>query len=263
MLTPLDTAHEFMTESPDQDAARLRFYERLASVELFLLLSSEPTADKIAPQVFPVEGAEYMLVFDSEARLSEFSGQTAAFVAMSGRAIVEMVMAGGRKYGLGINLGVAPSSFLLDHDGVIWLSGMLGNSASAVQLRPQSFTAPFDTGAEFLAALSTKLAGASGMAQSAILVGVNYEGGAIGNLLAFVDAVEAAEAALRQAIGEVVSFSAGEGAFDIGFFTGSDKRVAQIKAVGLEFEIPVPIEIAETGRLVGPGMDPNSPPKLR
>ncbi len=40
-LTPLDTAHAAMEAAPADDAARLRFYERLADSEMFLLLSEE------------------------------------------------------------------------------------------------------------------------------------------------------------------------------------------------------------------------------
>ena len=36
--TPLDAAHAAMEAAPEDDAARLRFYERLADSELFLLL---------------------------------------------------------------------------------------------------------------------------------------------------------------------------------------------------------------------------------
>ena len=41
-LTPLDRSPCRDEAAPDDDAARLRFYERLADVELFLLLEAEP-----------------------------------------------------------------------------------------------------------------------------------------------------------------------------------------------------------------------------
>ena len=41
--TPLDLAHAATEAAPQDDAARLRFYERLADGELFLLLEAEPT----------------------------------------------------------------------------------------------------------------------------------------------------------------------------------------------------------------------------
>ena len=40
--TALDLAHAAMDAAPEDNAARLRFYHRLADSELFLLLSAEP-----------------------------------------------------------------------------------------------------------------------------------------------------------------------------------------------------------------------------
>ena len=40
-MTPLDMAHALMDAAPEDDAARLRFYERVADGELFLLLETE------------------------------------------------------------------------------------------------------------------------------------------------------------------------------------------------------------------------------
>lgn len=263
MLTPLDEAHNAMVQNADSDAQRLRFYERLVSVELFLLLECEPSSDKIKPQVFPVEGGEFVLIFDSEVRLAEFSGQTAAYVAMSGRAIIEMLMAGGAEVGLGINLGVAPSSFLMARDGVVWLSEMLGNSATLMRGQPLAFYAPTGVDADFLAAISAKLAAMTGLAQRAVLVGVEYADGATSTLLAIIAAVEAAEAAIGQSIGEAVSFSASDATLDIGFFAAGDGSVAQIEAVGIGIDIPK----AELDKVrvpgAGPGTNPDVPPILR
>ena len=46
--TPLDQAHAAMEAAPEDDAARLRFFERLADSELFILLDKEPEGDRIA-----------------------------------------------------------------------------------------------------------------------------------------------------------------------------------------------------------------------
>ena len=46
-MTPLDTVHAAMEAAPQDDAARLRFYERLADSELFLLLTEEAQGDNI------------------------------------------------------------------------------------------------------------------------------------------------------------------------------------------------------------------------
>ena len=46
--TPLDQAHAAMDSAPDDDQKRLRFFERLADCELFLLLKDEPLGDQVA-----------------------------------------------------------------------------------------------------------------------------------------------------------------------------------------------------------------------
>jgi hypothetical protein len=56
-MTDLDSAHAAMDAAPEDDAARLRFYERLADSELFMLLEGEPVADQIEPSLFEIEGA--------------------------------------------------------------------------------------------------------------------------------------------------------------------------------------------------------------
>ena len=57
-MTPLDTAHAAMQSAPDDDAARLRFFERLADAELFLLLTKEARDERLSPEVFDVRSEE-------------------------------------------------------------------------------------------------------------------------------------------------------------------------------------------------------------
>ena len=55
--TSLDIAHAAMEAAPNDDAARLRFYERLADNELFLLLTKEADGDQINPEIFDLGDA--------------------------------------------------------------------------------------------------------------------------------------------------------------------------------------------------------------
>ena len=87
-LTPLDLAHAAMMAAPDDDAARLRFYERIADVELFVLLEAEPDGDQINPVLLE---DSYVIVFDRSARLAAYVGDAAPYVALSGRAIAGML----------------------------------------------------------------------------------------------------------------------------------------------------------------------------
>ncbi|MEO1789403.1 MAG: SseB family protein, partial [Pseudomonadota bacterium] len=47
--TPLDIAHVAMEAAPEDDAARLRFYERLVDAELVLLLAEDADGERVTP----------------------------------------------------------------------------------------------------------------------------------------------------------------------------------------------------------------------
>jgi len=59
-MTPLDQAHDAMENAPADDAARLRFYDRLAGTELFFLLASHAgrsTSRGVASNLFAMSCA--------------------------------------------------------------------------------------------------------------------------------------------------------------------------------------------------------------
>ncbi len=258
-ITPLDRAHAAMTDAPDDDAARLRFYERLADAELFLLLLAEPDGQNIAPQVFDVEAQRFVVAFDRETRLSDFVGEAVPYAAMSGRSLARLLAQEG--LGLGLNLEVAPSAMLIPADGVSWLDATLGQGPDLVEERPQEITAPKGLPEVLISALDAKLATATGMARAAYLVGVKYQSGRFGHILAFVDAAAGAEQALSQAANEALIFSGIDaGTLDVGFFAASDPVSASLARSGLRFDIAQPEP--ETER-PAPGMDPQKPPILR
>ena len=258
--TPLDTAHSAMEHAPDDAAARLRFFERLADSELFLLLQSEAVGDSLTPDVFEVDSAKYVLVFDREERLAEFVGDSAHHAALSGRVVATMLA--GQGIGLGLNLGVAPSSILIPADAMAWLCDMLDNAPDEVTALPVSIDPPKGLPETLLSALDTKLATAAGLAQTAYLVAVIYEGGRCGHMLAIIDAPPAAHGALAKAINEALGFSAVEaGELDVAFFAGTDPICAALAKVGLRFDLPKREAPAQTP--AAPGRDPNNPPILR
>lgn len=260
-LTPLDTAHAAMEAAPDDDAARLRFYERLADSELFVLLTTEAEGETLSPELFDVGDARFVLVFDREERLSGFVGKPAPYAAVSGRVVAQMLA--GQGIGLGVNLEVAPSQMLLPPEAVAWLSETLAHGPSEVEARAEEFYAPKGLPEVLLGALDTKLATAAGLARSAYLVSVVYEGGAQGHLLGFVGAQDGARDALARAVGEALTFSGLEaGSLDVGFFAASDPAAAALSKVGLRFELPQVQESVQAVR-AAPGSDPDKPPKLR
>ncbi|WP_071673019.1 SseB family protein [Nioella nitratireducens] len=258
--TPLDAAHAAMEATPEDDAARLRFYERLADCELFLALEGEPGEDEIAPRIFPVDGAQFVLVFDREERLAAFAEGVAPYAVVSGRGLAAMLA--GQGIGLAVNPGAA-SSILIPAEAIDWLAATLAEAPREVEETPEEISAPAGLPEILIRALDTKLATAAGRALSAYLVGVTYRGGRRSHMLAFVDPVPGAESALARAAGEALTFSGIEaGVIDVGFFRASDQVCATLAKAGLRFDLPQPKARA---RVPGsaPGMDPDSPPKLR
>lgn len=259
--TPLDSAYAAMQVDPGDDAARLRFFQRLADNELFLLLDSEPEGDRIAPRVFELTEGSVVLVFDREERLVAFTGQAAPYAALSGRGLVSMLAGSG--IGFGLNLDVAPSSTLIPAKAVDWLRETLGQGPDAVKERPADVLAPGQLPEALLTALDTKLALAGGLAEAAFLAGVRYQSGGQGHLMAFVAPRPGAESALAKAVGEALTFSGIEaGSIDVGFFAPGDQIVGALQRVALKFELPVP-EDRSVVTPVAPGSDPTKPPILR
>ena len=258
--TPLDTAHAAMELASDDSSARLRFFERLADSELFLLLQSEAVGETITPEVFEVEGRKYALIFDREERLAEFVDGSAHHAAMSGRVVAAMLA--GKGIGLGLNLGVAPSSILLPAEALVWLVNMLDSTPEEVTEQPVSIAPPKDIPKALLTALDVKLATAGGLAKSAYLVTVVYENKRQSNLVAVIDAAPAAQKALAKAVSEVIGFSAIEdGELDVAFFSTDDPICRKLEKVGLRFDLPErkkPIH-----EPTAPGRDPKNPPILR
>lgn len=257
--THLDAAHAAMEAAPDDAAARLRFYDRLSAAELFLLLETEAEGDNIAPAVFPVDGQSFVLVFDRQDRMTAFAGAPAPYAALSGRALAGMLA--GQGLGLGVNLSVAPSSILIPAEAVEWLAEMLKTAAREVAERPVSLSPPTDLPPGLLQTLDARLAAAAGLAASAWLAAVNYQGGRPGHMLVFVGAEPGAEGALTQLVSEALAFSGIEaGTLDVAFVEAPDPFAAKLAKVGLRFDIPEPAAPAEQRP---PGSDPDRPPILR
>lgn len=259
--TALDLAHAAMEAAPEDDAVRLRFYERLADSELFLLLSKEAEGDNIAPELFDVADGRFALVFDREERLAEFTGRPAPYAALSGRVLTAMMA--GQGIGLGVNLEVAPSAILIPAEALGWLASTLGNAPDEVEAAVSEVHPPKGLPETLITALDQKLATAAGFAHAAYLVGVTYSDGGRGHMLAFVDAKDAAQTALAKAASEALTFSGIEaGAMDVAFFASSDPVAASLAKSGLRFDLPEPQDRAEVIR-AAPGSDPDAPPILR
>ena len=259
-MTEIDTAHAAMVADEADDIARLRFYERLADSELFMLLEAEAEGDQIKPAMFEAEDQSFVLIFDREERMSEFYGKDIApYAALSGRGMAQMLE--GQRIGMALNMGVAPSAMLVPAEAVDWLAQTLGSDPEEVDGQITELTPPSGLPETLLEALDRKLATAAGLAVEAYLCGVTFEGGGRGHMLAFVGTIEGAEAALTAAVNEALVFSGIEaGMLDVAHLTGDDPVSARVAKVGLRFDLPTPQMPSQPG--ANPGMDPNKPPKL-
>ncbi len=259
LVTLLDAAHAAVSANPEDETARLRFYERLADGELFLLLEREATGEVLDPRVFELESGPVVLVFDREERLAEFSGGIAPYAALPGRIVAAMLK--GQGIGLGVNLGVAPSEMLLPPEALDWLAATLEDSPEEAEATPSRFLAPSVPEA-VLTGLDAKLARAAGLAEAAVLCGVVYEDGRRGHVLAFFGAAEGAGAPLARAVREALVFSGVDaGELDVVFLLSGDPAGAAMARAGLRFDLA--LEEAGKAERPAPGMDPARPPNLR
>jgi len=254
--TEIDRAHAAMEAAPADDAARLRFYAVLADAELLLLLEDEPADETLSPLILPLEEGRFVMAFDTEERLAEFTGAVAPYAALPGRVIAAQLA--GQGVGLGLNLGVAPSAFLMPPGAVDWLTGMLAQGPVAAEAARADFKAP-DLPDGLRHALADKIARLPGQAAQVL---VAEHGG--GWFLAFVDAVPGAEPALAKAVSEALAFSGlEEGVLDVTFLAGGGPRHAALARVALALPVPPAQETAQVLRAEAPGMDPARPPRLK
>ena len=258
LVTLLDAAHAAVSADPENEALRLRFFERLADGEMVLLLEREAVGAKLEPRVFELEDGPVVLAFDREERLASFTGGIAPYAALPGRVIAGLLK--GQGIGLGVNLGVAPSSMLLPPEALDWLAETLADGPEETEALPREFLPPAVPEA-VVAALDAKLARAGGLATAALLAGVVYQDGRRGHLLALIDAVEGAEGALSRAMQEALVFSGIEaGELDVVFLPAASPVAQAMARQALRFDLPV----AEAPQApAAPGMDPARPPKLR
>ena len=258
METDLDRAHAAMDSS---DAARLAFYERLADTDLFILLDADPDGDAVTPSLFAVEGADYVLAFDAEERLSAFVGRAAPYAGLPGRALAQMLA--GQGIGLALNLQVAASAMLMPADAVDWLAATLDHAPQQAEARLTGVSRPTGLPDPVLQALDRKLSRCAGLADHALLVAADYADGAKGHVLAFVDAPDSAHAALAHAAGEALTFSGIEaGVMDVMFVASTDAVAGRLARVGLRFDLP-DLQRPTPAVPMAPGSDPSAPPKLR
>ncbi|PID36005.1 MAG: hypothetical protein CR993_07530 [Rhodobacterales bacterium] len=265
--TRLDLTHRAMEARPEDDAARMQFYQQIADSELIVLLRTEPAdEDSLDPELLDMgEAGQFLLAFDEEERLAAFAkehGQAELpYAALPGRVVAQMLA--GQGVGLAVNLGVAPSSALVPAEAMGWLVAALGAETQNAEARITGVSAPVSPPESLLAALSEKLSRAGGLASHALLLNASYSDGHVSKLLAFIDPLPGAEAALAQAANEALVFSGADGLeMDVAFFAAGDPITRALETHGARFDLPLPQE-PEPAKPKAPGMDPTKPPIIR
>lgn len=261
--TGLDRAHGAMMAAPDDDRPRLAYYHRLADTELYLLLTTEPAADSLAPAIFPLDEARYALAFDSEERLATFADGPQPYAVLPGRVIVAELA--GQGVGLGLNLAVADSAFLMPPQAIDWLADALKRAPEAGGDRPAAYFPPSLPG--LAATIADKLAGLAALAQNAYLVGARLADGRAGHVLVFQNAHPAAHDALAKATTEAILFSGTDpAAVELMFMSPRQISAEGIRDIADRIEISAPPEAAPEPApepAAAPGSDPAKPPRLR
>lgn len=256
-MTTVDAAHAAMIAAPEDDAARLAFYARLAEAELHLLLEEEALGDDIAPRVLDAGGRMHVIAFDSPARLADYAGREAAYAALPGKALADMLA--GQGIGLALNPDIAPSATLLPPEAVGWLADTLGDAPEEREAEITEIGPPGALPEPVLAALDGALARAAGLAEAVWLVEATEAGGRKVPLVAIIDPAPGAEGPLAQAIRDAIALSGAEAGFlDVAFFAREHPVVPVLKRQGLMFDLP---EIGAAPAPGIPGLD--SPPRLR
>lgn len=257
--TTLDDAHAKMVSEPDNDAARVAFYDCFADCQIILLLNEEATGETVSPATVELAGETYTVVFDSQERLSAFSGEVSPYAELSGRGLAEMLTQKG--IGIALNPDVAPSAMLISPQAVDWLAATLANAPAEAVAKPVEISRPGTLPDALVSSLTRKLTGAGALAASAWLTGVTYDDGSRGHLLVFVGVAEPVQTGLANAANEALTFSGIDaGSMDVTFVDAGSDMADRVERLGRPIALSMP-EVPEGPS--APGMDPNSPPKLK
>ncbi len=266
--TKLDRAHDAMQTTPEDDAARVAFYGVLADAELFILLTDEPdTPSAINPEILDIEGDRFALVFDREERLGNFtkaqmeSDAPAPYAALPGRVIAGMLA--GQNIGLGLNLGVAPSSILIPGAAMDWLMAALGETPSQAQSTVLAFLPPDAAALALLPALREKLATAGALKARAWLARARFADAGEGALLGLSGIPRESHDLLARAAQEALVFSGTNTELTTVFLDQGTRAEAELAAIGREIPLPAPATPTISAPPPPPGSDPDKPPILK
>lgn len=258
--TLLDRAHRAMSARPEDAAARLAYYHRLAGAELCLLLDHEPQGDDLAPRVLDLSDGPVVLAFDGEERLAAFADGPVPYAALPGRVILTLLA--GQGIGLGVNLGSDDRAFLLPASAIDWLAGLLAQAPEPATARPTGWAAPADP--SLAPRIADLLSGLGALAAQGWLATARSGDDSPSQFLIIEDPAPGAEEALAKAGTEALAFSGADpSAFSLLFLSGAECRALGLPLLAAPVPLSRPAPPPEPAAPQAPGSDPARPPRLR
>ncbi len=244
--TPLDIAFARFEADPENETLRRAYFAAIMRSELQLLLNAEPD-QTLDPVLIEDNGHTYALGFDTADRLASFTETTAPSAILAGRDALDILSPA--RLGLGLNLGVAASAYMLPKEALDWLV-TVGKEAKIATPIGDTFALPHAE-QEFLEALDMFLAGLAGQATTAHFAQLPPST----PVLMFSGHPEIAKSALTKATAEFFAIL-GAAPVAVMFEEDLDDPDA-LRGAGLTFTLP---KLAETKP---PGADKSKPPRLR
>ena len=90
-ITKLDELKKLADGSDLSGKSRFFFYEALIDTELYLLLEKELEGGVACPKLIETSEDKYALVFDTIARLVDFTENSSPYLALTGRMVLPML----------------------------------------------------------------------------------------------------------------------------------------------------------------------------
>ena len=181
--TALDLAFERARSDTEDSGA---FYDALFATTIFMPIRNAfdeegneggENAMSIEPLVYEVEGAQTLLVFDTEERLARWATEPVNYVGIPGSTFFKMFQG---ELQVGVNLAVAPSSVVIPMEVVAWLHERAEGMVETEEVPAGSgmdVTAPPELSPEAVGRITAKLAGLRREVHEAIIFSLAIDAG--------------------------------------------------------------------------------------
>ena len=230
-ITKLDELKKLADDSDQSGKSRFFFYEALIDTELYLLLEKELESGVACPKLIETSEDKYALVFDTIARLVDFTKDSSPYLALTGRMVLPMLKE--QKLGLGLNLNLAvPSEILLSSHDIDWLQNIVEQAPERLHDKVTAFSKP-SIPFEVIDALNKKLRYLSDFVAEAWTAEAIYLNGHKSQVIVFVDVNPMMHGAVAKAVNEALTFiSQADKLIDVIFLKVDNPFLKKIKKVG-------------------------------